>query len=219
MRIYNITDDYINYLHQFDEKVCFNKHEKRPYIGIVLQIGDLKYYAPFTSPKQKHANMKNTIDFRKIGNGNYGAILLNNMIPVIDEALIEVDINSIQDYKYRRLLQNQYIELNNDFEIIQKNASKIRTIAFLDESELSSHQRLIKSRICNLKLLEEKYNNIEMMSNSNTRNLYLMKQFNFAYDKYLNKLFIQRIKERQMNERFKEKKLELEIDINKLKQT
>ncbi len=157
MRVYNITDDYINYLHQFDEKVCFNKHESRPYIGIVLQVGDLKYYAPFTSPKQKHVNMKNAIDFRKIGNGKYGAILLNNMIPVIDEALIEVNINNIQDHKYRRLLQNQYIELNNDFEIIQKNAFKIRTIAFLDESKLTSHQRIIKNRICNLKLLEEKY--------------------------------------------------------------
>ena len=94
---------------------------------------------------------------------------------------------------------------------------------FIEKSKLVRKEKLInyflsKKYKYEKELLEEKYNNIEMMSNSNTRNLYLMKQFNFAYDKYLNKLFIQRIKERQMNERFKEKKLELEIDINKLKQ-
>ena len=124
MKFYNIVDTYISFLHQFDAKVCFNKHESRPYIGIILQVNDIKYYAPFTSPKAKHLKMKNTIDFRKIANGKYGALLLNNMIPVVDQALIEIDINDISDHKYRRLLQNQYLELNKDSSIIQKNAKK-----------------------------------------------------------------------------------------------
>lgn len=50
--------------------------------------------------------MKNGKDFRKINNGLYGAINFNNMIPVLDSALIEIDIANIADVKYRRLLQN-----------------------------------------------------------------------------------------------------------------
>ena len=58
--------------------------------------------------------MKNGKDFRKINNGLYGAINFNNMIPVLDSALIEIDIANITDVKYRRLLQNQYNSIKSD---------------------------------------------------------------------------------------------------------
>ena len=48
------------------EKVADNKKGKRPYVGVVLEIEGIKYYTPFTSPKEKHRKMKNTKDFRKI---------------------------------------------------------------------------------------------------------------------------------------------------------
>ena len=32
IKFYNIDDDYIEYIYQFDKKVPFNKHNKRPYI-------------------------------------------------------------------------------------------------------------------------------------------------------------------------------------------
>ena len=57
----------------------------------------LKYYAPFTSPKPKHLKMKNGKDFRKIKQGEYGAINFNNMIPVPDSTLILIDIANIAD--------------------------------------------------------------------------------------------------------------------------
>lgn len=53
--------------------------------------------------------MKNTKDFRKINQGIYGAINFNNMIPVVESALILIDIDALEDSKYQRLLQN----LNN----------------------------------------------------------------------------------------------------------
>ena len=65
MRFYNIKDDYIAYLRTYDSKVAENKHEVRPYLGVVFEIENMKYYAPFTSPKQKHLKMKNGKDFRK----------------------------------------------------------------------------------------------------------------------------------------------------------
>ena len=45
MKLYAITDEYINYLRQFDSKVYDNKEDKREvmrkYLGIVLTINDM----------------------------------------------------------------------------------------------------------------------------------------------------------------------------------
>ena len=74
MKFYHIVDAYIDFLRNYDPKVAYNKNEERPYVGVVVQIGAIKYYAPFTSPKPKHRTMKNSVDFRKISGGQYGAI-------------------------------------------------------------------------------------------------------------------------------------------------
>ena len=157
MKFYHIKDDYIVFLRQFDSKVSENKNQTRPYVGIVLEIGTIKYYAPFSSPKPKHKKMKNSKDFRKIHNGIYGAINFNNMIPVLDDALIEIDISNIPDVKYRRLLQNQYNSIKTDEEGIKKTAANLRNLIFADENTLTEHDKIVKQRCCNIKLLEEKY--------------------------------------------------------------
>ena len=100
MKFYNIKDEYINYLKKYDAKVADNKKGKRPYVGVVLEIDGIKYYTPFTSPKEKHRKMKNTKDFRKINQGIYGAINFNNMIPVVESALLLIDIDAMEDSKY-----------------------------------------------------------------------------------------------------------------------
>lgn len=47
-----------------------NKNETRPYIGVLLEINNkIKYFAPLSSPKIKHRNMKTQIDFIKIDGG------------------------------------------------------------------------------------------------------------------------------------------------------
>ena len=88
------------------------------------QSDEMKYYAPFTSPKAKHRKMKNGKDFRKIQGGEYGAINFNNMIPVPDCALKLIDIDNESDQKYRRLLQNQYRAIRADSEEIIKTAAR-----------------------------------------------------------------------------------------------
>ena len=84
LNIYTINEKYIRYLKKYDKKVpeCFDKKSNRPFIGIILNINNILYFAPFTSPKRKHLKMKNKIDFLKIDNGKLGAINFNNMIPV-----------------------------------------------------------------------------------------------------------------------------------------
>ena len=101
--------------------------------------------------------MKNGKDFRKINNGLYGAINFNNMIPVLDSALIEIDIANIADVQYRRLLQNQYNSIKADEKGILKTAEKLRKLIFDAETNLSAHDKVINQRCCDLVLLEEKY--------------------------------------------------------------
>ena len=159
MRFYNITDDYIAFLRTFDTKVAENKHEARPYVGVVLEINGVNYYAPFTSPKPKHQKMKNGKDFRKINQGIYGAINFNNMIPVVAEALIEIDINNMDDEKYKNLLLNQLNYVRADKKQIEKVASELHTLLLKSDDELSKYDLQVKQRCCNIKLLEEKFLN------------------------------------------------------------
>ena len=159
MRFFNIKDDYIAFLRQYDSLVQENKNERRPYVGVVLEIGDVRYFAPFTSPKRKHASMKNGKDFRKIAGGKYGAINFNNMIPVCDEALLPIDFVTVTDPQYRRLLQNQYKAIKNDREAIKKTACDLRMLYGTIDDDLGKYELSVKSRCCNFPLLESVYKN------------------------------------------------------------
>ena len=157
MKFYNIKDDYVQFLRNYDSKVAENKKEQRPYVGVVFEINDIKYYAPFTSPKPKHQQMKNGKDFRKIDQGKLGAINFNNMIPVPDNALILKDIANEPDRQYRRLLQNQYKAIKADQTAIQKTAENLRTLVFTADDSLSNYDKQVKVRCCDLVLLESVY--------------------------------------------------------------
>ena len=58
------------------------KKELRPFIGVLFEINECKYFAPLSSPKPKYKTMKTTLDFLKISNADLGAINFNNMLPV-----------------------------------------------------------------------------------------------------------------------------------------
>lgn len=165
MQFYYVKDDYIEFLRKYDNKVPENKGEHRPYVGIVFQINETKYYAPFTSPKPKHLTMKDNLDFIKIKGGEYGAINLNNMIPILDEALIEFDISKEPDIKYRNLLNNQLKFIRHSSIKIQLKASKLHNLLFSNPCELKSHQISIKNRCCDICLLETIYKNYTLFSN------------------------------------------------------
>lgn len=157
MKFYHIKDDYISFLREFDKKVSENKQEGRPYVGTLIQMGDVGYYAPFTSPKKKHLQMKNGKDFRKIDQGKLGAINFNNMIPVANTALMLIDIDHEPDLQYRRLLQNQYKAIKADFSAIVQTAKALRKIVLTEDDQLTAYDRRVKERCCNLKLLESIY--------------------------------------------------------------
>ena len=58
MKLYNVTNDYVDFLKIFDAKVHENKDSKRPFVGVIFNIDGNNFFAPLSSPKQKHLNMK-----------------------------------------------------------------------------------------------------------------------------------------------------------------
>lgn len=115
-KIVIIDYKYCDYLREFDNKVIYNVGEKelRPFLGVLFNIEKFEYFAPLSSPKKKHKNMKNMLDFFKIKNGELGVINFNNMIPVTSKNYLFINLNSDKldsniDKKYKKMLREQVI--------------------------------------------------------------------------------------------------------------
>ncbi len=124
-RFYHIREDYIEYLHTIDYRVQMNKGERRPYIGVVLTLGEHEYYVPLESPKPNHMNIRSGGPVLKLDDGKLGIMGFNNMIPVKRSDLIEFDILSEPDERYKNLLLNQlnYCEKNKSVILARAKAT------------------------------------------------------------------------------------------------
>lgn len=107
LQLYHIHEGYIRFLHKVDHRVQFNKGERRPYVGVVLKIGDHEYYVPLESPKPNHQNIRSGGPILKLDEGRLGIMGFNNMIPVKRYQLIQFDILAEPNLQYRNLLLNQ----------------------------------------------------------------------------------------------------------------
>lgn len=124
LKIYRISEQYIRFLWSRDKKVQYNKGTSRPYVGVVLHVGQYKYFVPMESPKPNHASIKSGKHILKLDNGRLGMLGFNNMVPVHSDALIEFDIDAEPDKKYRELLKNQAIICNKQKADIYNRASR-----------------------------------------------------------------------------------------------
>lgn len=176
MQFFTVNDDYIDYLKQFSPHVRDNKNETRPYVGVVIKIGEHDYFAPLASPQPKHKNMNTSLDFIKIDKGTLGVINLNNMIPVHNINITPLNIKNIKDSKYQNLLIDQLDWITtNKSEIISK--AKILYDIITTKTDTRFH-----SRSNDFKLLEEKSDEhvkeklktpIEKLNEINTRLEYI----------------------------------------------
>ncbi len=156
-----VKQEYIKYLKSFDANVQDNANEKKnkPYLGVLLQKEEQRYFVPLSSPKRKHQKFiemermgKIPIDVFLIKERNntekiIGVLNINNMIPITDEVIEYFNIKEDKDYG---LLQKEHIYcIKNQTEII-KRANKVYDL-------VTKHNKssLIK-RSCNFKLLEIK---------------------------------------------------------------
>ena len=156
-KIVKVDYKYCNYLRKYDNKVSYNAgvKELRPFVGVLFKIDDMEYFAPLSSPKEKHKKLRNTVDLIKIDNGNLGVINLNNMIPVSKNNYNEFDINqnhpNISERKRSILLYRQLRWLNSHERLVIGKA-----IRLYDNYKKDRLINIIKDRCCNYPLLEEK---------------------------------------------------------------
>ncbi|MBE6155714.1 MAG: type III toxin-antitoxin system ToxN/AbiQ family toxin [Firmicutes bacterium] len=154
-----LNQDYCDFLRKFDDKVPYNygKKELRPFVGVLFEMNQCKYFAPLSSPKPKHLKLKNKIDFLKIDKGILGAINFNNMLPVKSENIIKLDLknkgNTESEMHYLLLLKKQLFWLNRNSDKLYKK-SKLLYEKYVS-GNLSPN---IASRCCNFPLLEKKCN-------------------------------------------------------------
>jgi len=102
-KLYTVNIKYIRNLHKVDDNVpsVSPQIEKqiRPFLGIIVLINDSKFCIPFTSnsnkKNKKFEAMRENITFRKICDKDgkvLAALNLNNMIPVREEYVTEIDL-------------------------------------------------------------------------------------------------------------------------------
>lgn len=138
LNLYTVNIKYIRNLHNQGDDRVFSVSpqvgkEKRPFVGIVVICENKQYCIPLSSPKSKHSNMKNCIDFHKIFNNNgklIGVLDFNNMIPVRADVLKEIDIkvypnDSLKVKQYKNLMIDQLNFCRRNQDVIVKKAEKL----------------------------------------------------------------------------------------------
>lgn len=142
LRIYRVTDHYVRFLHKTDSRVMYNKSERRPYVGIVLDVGSYQYFVPMESPKSNHTNLKKSTFIMPIAGGEYGILGFNNMIPIPRTAIIEFDIDAEPDAKYAELLRHQVRAINQNKDDVLHRAARTYRI------ETTSKAGTFYKRVC-----------------------------------------------------------------------
>lgn len=153
LSIFEIDSDYINYLSSFEPHLFRNKkitqNFTRKYIGIVLRINGLDYFAPLSSFKPKHKRLSETTDFIKLD--NYAVVNLNNMFPAPMNLCAKVIIKNLQNEHYRNLVRTEYRIIKKKQELIIKNAQAVYS------HKVNSDGKSKLSKRCNdFTLLEQK---------------------------------------------------------------
>lgn len=162
LHLYTLDMKYVRDLSKADDKVMSvspqENKENRPFVGIVVIMDGKKYCIPLTSPKPKHEKMKNDLDFSKMYDAHnrlIGALNFNNMIPVSEEFIKQININpskndSPKDKIYKELLNNQLDWCNDNFDNITKKANKLYKFV----TQTPEKSRNLTRRCCDFKKLE-----------------------------------------------------------------
>lgn len=153
LSLYRLDNDYIERLRTCDSGIYQNR-DRRPYIGILVSVDSKCYFAPMTSPKPKHKNMRNALDFLKIENGDYGAISLSRMVPATPELASKIHIED-EPEQYRNLLQRQLRWIWDNQKRITDNAEKLYKLLMRDDEDaLNPYEISIRARACDVRALE-----------------------------------------------------------------
>lgn len=150
LKMYDITEEYKNYLRKYDCRV--SQKEKRKFYGIIVKNNNVDYYIPFTSKINKKTNSRLTVNIKDKKGVIIAKLLLNNMIPVVKEEAIIVDVkNSIYKDYY-----NAEIEYLRNKKVQNELIKKIDSIFCVINNKNDSRYEFFNKLCCDYNLLEEK---------------------------------------------------------------
>jgi len=174
---YKIDIDYLEFLHSRDKQVFYSDVEeyvKKPHLGILTQIGDMKYCIPLTSAKTKHLGWTNTSRHnlviyemvnsssvrkkdicKRIGNTEiYKRILavleIGKMIPIKEGLYEYINFNDVENSFYRSLLKSEYRFLKLREQSILKKA-----VALYSKQKSTG---IVEACYCDFEVLEKACN-------------------------------------------------------------
>ena len=141
LKVYSISDRYIDYLRGHNSNVYSNKVDNRKhtrkYIGVVIELAGYKYYIPMSSPKNTDYQLagnrkvikKSIVPIIRIVVRNNkgekelkGTLRISHMIPVPETELELYDLDNESDGEYKELVQNEIIYIRKQCEKIIANA-------------------------------------------------------------------------------------------------
>ena len=156
-----MKDDYIDFLQNYEKSkrgftrvpnMKYDGNRKKKFtFGAVLNIGKFSYFAPVTSyNKSKSENI--CIPDMKDETKNISSVRFNYMFPVPKNLLKKVEISTIDDERYRRVVMHEYFYLKSKKEeVLLKAFGTYKKI-----TEKTGSKNLIENS-CDFKLLEEAY--------------------------------------------------------------
>lgn len=166
MKLYSVSDEYINFLRCYDNRVYSNKQNSRKvtrkYLGIVLDVESFLYYVPMSSPKKSdyiNNKIRKSIipiirmiskDENTINTSLKGTLRIGNMIPVPKSELVLYEPKLEKDSNYKILIEKE-------LEFIEKNEEMIKKYAKIVYNQKTKDYNVsyIKN-VVNFRLLEEK---------------------------------------------------------------
>lgn len=165
--LYKLDNEYIDYLQENEKryrgftKVSNNNYDSsnnaKPYIGVIFEINEFKYFVPLTHPKTHYDNNRKFFDrisypiITEKGR-DYGRLMFCYMIPVSDINVYErININNIKDTQYKNILRTQYYFINS-----QSHNQKIIDKAFNLYKKIHNHpNHYLYKYCCAFELLEK----------------------------------------------------------------
>jgi protein AbiQ len=140
IKLYSVTDDYINYLRVKFPRIYSNKEDERAhtrkYLGAIIKENGFNYYIPLSSPKDKdfievdgvrkiRPNSLIVIRITSMSGGVKelkGTLQIGTMIPVPDSELELYDVDAEPDLAYKDLVQTEIIYIRKNRHLISKYA-------------------------------------------------------------------------------------------------
>ena len=152
--LYYVDRNYLKQLHKTDYKVSV-KYNNRPFVGIITSIDDKKYVIPLTSQttqerfaegKKKRSPLITTYITETSGK-EIANLLYNNMIPVTDEVITKVNIDTTSDtYEL-----NEIRFIRKNWNTITSKAAKVYALRY---DNTSKHYQFLIKTCCDFKNLE-----------------------------------------------------------------